>query len=906
MSTKSARQWPGVCAYKMFAPTAYAGAIVRDGVMQRIDQHPSARVIVLQGPAGHGKSTALQQLKDRCALAGQLTGWLTLDAGDNDPERFFLHFLALVSSVQESANDDAERAVSESSDLNHRYRSDWILDRLSAPNRPMSLFIDEFQTVTDKGVLAFFKDLFERAPAQLRIYIGSRSLPDVGFARLIVNNRAMILRGDDLRFTPQEVERFFATSSDLGIDSEEMDTIYYRTEGWPAALQLFRLTLSNPLVRQSLGDSNACAPRELAEYLAENVLAMQSAKIQTFLLRTSVLTRLCAPLCDAVLGWQDSGAILQQLERSGMFLRMLDPNVGWFKYHTLFSSILADQLRSQSTELAAAVHRKAALWHMDNQLYEEAAHHAIACEDFTLAAESLNLWFSTLVASAHLMTAERWYESLPFDQVSRRIDLAIKCAYALIFLRRRTLAKPLLDLLEPLLNTGSVCNTTSPNVVLSMAAISRDDIPSAVAISENVAFKNQQASGFAAFELGAVANLRSYCALVSQDFESARECLTIATGYNASVDAPFSSGYTRAVNGVSLLLQGRLQSALECFRAGVAEQGVGPGKSFASAALASCYVWALYEANELAAAEAVFSQHHDIISESTLPDFLTVAYISMCRIHDANARLTAAEGILDEAAAIGHANGWSRLIGIVNSERIRRSLKAGSIDRARTVAAKNSSAGPVLPAGWIPFANDIEDPSFGEIRLALAELDLNVAARLLDVEFKRQTGRVLRQIRLYLLRAQCARAREDRTSARRCIRHAVKLAQSGGFIRCFLDDSRQILNLLREEFQPEHEGRRVFEHLEPEHVFVEAILNASGTDLGFGLTVAHGELQPLTDREREMLILLANGISNKDIARRLFVSANTVKFHLKNIYAKLSVNSRGQATTAARRIGLIQ
>lgn len=899
------RIWPEVYAYKLLAPAAYAGAIRRDGILERIAQQSSARVVVLQGPAGHGKSTALQQIKDACEAEGQLTGWLTFDPADNDPRRFFTHFQALVASLQTGA-DDRDEADAQSRNVDYRHRSDRILDRLARIGRPIALFLDEFQTLSNKAVLSFFKELFERAPDDLRIFIGSRSLPDVGLARLVVNNRALILRGDDLRFTPQEVEQFFATAGDLGIDLDEIDAIYHRTEGWPAALQLFRLTLSSPLVRQSLGDSNARAPRELAEYLAENVLAMQPPRIQEFLLRTSMLTRLSAPLCDTVLGWQDSREVLERLERSGLFLRCVDPERGWYKYHTLFSTILADQLRLQSAETAQSVHRTAAHWHMRHGNFEEAAQHAVACADHSLAADALNLWSSRLVAGAYLMTVENWYERIPFEQIAARPALAIKCAYALVFLRRRNRARPLLDLLSKLRDSGggTVEATTDPDVVLSMAAISCDDIPRAFSISEGFSLRDHDPEDFAAFELGAAANLRSYCMLVSQNLAAARECLALAKVYNDRVDAAFSRGYTISVDGLILMMQGSLREALERFKEGLTEQHAGLDKSFASAALVSLYVWALYEANELETAEAFFSQHHDVISESTLPDFLQVAYIAIARVHDARGRAAKAEAILDEAASIGHASGWARLVRTVNWERVRRSLNLGQEEQAFATAAAIVPAQEPLPADWIPFADDIEDEHFGRIRLALTRFELAQAAAHIEAEMKRQRGHLLRQIKLHLLQARCSTRGDDRPAARRSLRNALRLAQPGRHIRCFLDEGPEALALVREEYQHLMEGRGSA-RVDAEREFLGALLAASGTDLGSGIGGVQTTLQPLTDREREMLVLLANGISNKDMAGRLFVSENTVKFHLKNIYAKLSVNSRVQAITAARQIGLI-
>ncbi len=892
-----------VLSYKFFAPTPNPGAIRREGILRRVSQHPSASVTVIQGPAGHGKSTALQQLQAVAEADGYLTGWYTFDDGDNDPRRFFIHLHALISALHQHAGEEAD-IVEPTRDVSNFYYSDWTIDRLLKIGRRVAFFLDEFQTVNDKTVLTFFKHLFARAPDGLKIFVGSRSLPDVGLARLVVNNRAVILGGDELRFTPQEVEEFFATSGDLDIDLDEIDAIYHRTEGWPAALQLFRLTLSSPSVRKSLGDANARAPRELAEYLAENVLKLQPPRLQKFLLRTSILRRLSGPLCDAVLGCTDATDILRQLERSGLFLRCVDPQAGWFKYHSLFSSILIEQFQLQSPDSAVEVHRRAAHWFMEQRLFEDAVHHAVSCGEHALAADALNPWASHLVAGAYLRTVEYWSGRVPPEEIAARPDLAIKCLYALAFLRRRQQAKPLLELLARLPDSGNVLSTTDPRVALCMAAVCADDMPGTLGPSQKVPVRAEECNDFAPFELSSAENLWACCALAQCDFEGAREHLAVARVYNERVDAMFSRGYTGAVAGVILLVQGSLREALEKFREWLSEQHDSLPKSFASAAVFSCYIWALYEANDLDVAEALFIQYRDIISESALPDFLTVAYISMARLQDACGRPVKCEGILDEAEAIGRDNGWSRLVSVVNWERVRRSLIRGATDEALAIA-ESARIPQRLPPRWIPFANDVEDQELGEIRLSLARMDLDDAANRLDVAFKRQRGRALRQIKLHLLSAVHGLRNESRSAAHRSLRAAVRLAQRGHFVRAVLDEGSEILALLKEEYQRllDTGGGAWWSGAEQE--FVELLLKVSGMDTGASQAAAQATLQPLTDREREMLVLLANGMSNKDMATRLFVSENTVKFHLKNIYAKLSVTSRVQATTAARQIGIL-
>jgi LuxR family maltose regulon positive regulatory protein len=882
------------------APAPPPGAICREGILHRSASNSAVNLVVLQAPAGHGKSTALQQLKEVADAQGHLTGWLTFDAGDNDPRRFFMHFQSLLNRTAGLPADGVEQQRL----VNFHNRSDWLLEQLARVGRPIVLFLDEFQTLTDKAVLAFFRSLFERAPPSLRVFLGSRSLPDVGLARLVVNNRALILHGDDLRFSPLEVQRFFDAAGDLGIDIDEVDAIYRRTEGWPAALQLFRLTLGSPHIRKSLGNHNARAPRELAEYLAENVLALQPARLQEFLLCTAELTRLSGPLCDEVLGWNDSREILQQLERSGMFLRCIDPQGGWYKYHTLFSSILAELRRAHgSVESGHQIHRRAAQWYMQHQFFEETVHHASVCGDFPLAADALNQWSSGLVAGAHLRTIEYWSERLPFAEIASRPELAIKCTYALVFLRRRQRAKPLLELLKQRSGSGTVLNTTDPNVVLSIEAISSDDIARAFSISAHVPLQQLNAEGFAAFELGAAANLRGYCALAAQEFESAREYLALARVHNDHVNAAFSRGYTIAVSGVAALIQGSLSESLERFKEGLSEHPV-IDKSFASAALLSCYVWALYEANQLEKAESLFLQNHDIISDSTLPDFLTVAYISNARVHDARGRMAKAEAVLEEAEAIGRDSGWLRLVETVKWERVRRALLHGSVDQAQSIAARPVAENP-LPANWIPFASDVEDSELSGIRLALAVSELPDARRRIDSAMKRQRGRVLRQIKLQLLASVLAARTDNQTELRRSLSSALRLARQGGFVRAVLDEGDEVLQLIREKYQSLLESELNARRPDSGRDFIETLLQASGTDLSRKTGLLNVALQPLTEREREMLVLLANGISNKDMANRLFVSENTVKFHLKNIYAKLSVVSRVQAITAARQIGII-
>lgn len=890
-----------VFTHKFFAPPSYPGAVHREALLHRMFREPGYGAVVVQAPAGHGKSTLLQQAKSESEKRGALTGWLTLDEADNDLSRLTVHLQALVEGL-----GDAGTETPDGQPVARRRLSDWIATRLVQFDRPVHLFLDEFQALSQRAVLTVFRDVLDRIPENVTIFVGSRAVPEIGLSRLVVNNHALLLRAEDLRFSPDEAAQFFSQARELSVNREELDAIYKRTEGWPAALQLFRLSLVSPSVRRSLGDLTAYRPRELAEYLTDNVLGLQPPRIQEFLRRTSVLTRLSAPLCDHVTGWQDSQSILLFLERSGLFLRSLDSDLRWFKYHTLFSSFLAEQARGESPEMLAAVHRSAAQWFHDHDMHEDAIHHAIAARDYAFATDTMNLWCDRLIADANLATVERWSDALPLDQIARRPELAVKIAWALVFLRRHHKLRPILATLDR--------NPDAPDtrVVRTMLALVLDDIPQAFSLIEQADTADTSPSSFRAFELGAAANVRGYRALCAGDFETADEQLALARRYNTRGEAAFSGGYTVAVVGMSLMMQGRLPEALTRFQAGLAEQHLDLDQSVASASMVACYVQALYESNALDMAESMFTQFHDLIMDAVLLDFLAVGHVAMARTQDARGNPGRAEEVLGELDEIAHTAGWPRLTRIAAWERVRRALVAGDVDRAQALASRIPRQPEfVLPEGSMIFSEAIEGDGIGRIRLALHSGQLDEAAASLapEIELAQRQNRVYRLIKLLILDALLQPKRGNPNAGRRSLHRALQLAAPGNFLRLFLDEGEALLPMLRDEAATLAADTAPGPETLHLRDFVPRILDAAGQlteltarapgDTGFQ------PLEPLTDREKQILVYLANGVSNKEMARRIFVSENTVKFHLKNIYSKLAVGSRLQAINAARQMGLL-
>lgn len=898
-----------ISSHKLFAPPAFRGVVSRRAILERVFAETSVRTFLFQGPAGHGKSTLLQQVMSHCQQRGSLTGWLSFDDADNDMRRFTSHFDALLDGVCGDNHGSGARRPNPAGP--RARRSDAAIERLLQLGRPVALFLDELQELSNPAILGFFRDLLERLPDRITIYFGSRALPDLGLARLLVNGRAMVLRADELRFSSTEAEQFFAEARDLGVKQDEVAAIHRQTEGWPAALQLFRLSLASPSVRGSLGDLGGYRPRELADYLADNVLSLQTPRIREFLLRTSLLTRLSAPLCDALLGWQDAQSILLFLERNGLFLRSLDSELRWFKYHTLFSGFLLEQLRESDPQGLRELHARAAHWYHAHGFHDEAMHHAIEAGEFGFAANVMNLWSTRLVAEGHLTTVERWYDRLPLDEIEPRRDLAVKIAYALSFLRRHRKLRPLMEVLDrpaaPPQSAGAL--SANPDVVRTMVALLFDDIPRAFELARGIEVQVADPEPFRAFELSAACNVLGYRSASSADYERARQYVMLSRAYSEKAHARFSGGYSVAIAGTNLLVQGQLQEAIERFRAGLAEQHADADTSVASASLVSCYMLALYDADELAAAEALFAQFHDVIREGVLLDFMAVAYVSMARILDARGASPKALELLDEAENIGHLTGWPRLIRIVDRERVRRHLLRGERDRAQLIASRIPQRPEfVLPDGTMLFSEDSEGEAIGQIRLAIHRGNGDEALHKVahELEGAQRHGRIRRQIKLHILEALAQSQRGRARPAYAAMRHALQLAEPRGFIRTFLDEGDEVQKLLREVYPSLQETGLPAASGEGLLRFAARLLGASppGADDAAG-SAALQITEPLTDSEKNILAFLARGVSNKVIAAELFVSENTVKFHLKNIYGKLGASSRLQAINAARRTGLV-
>ncbi|KQW69879.1 LuxR C-terminal-related transcriptional regulator [Methylibium sp. Root1272] len=864
--------------HKILPPRAHRHAVQREVLLARLFGAAAARVVVFQGPAGHGKTSLMLQAHAVCEQQGMLTGWLSLDGGDNDARRLLGHLQALVAMLgADAAADDEDTGTITP-------RADWLIGRLLGLGHPVALFIDDLHEVTSAGALRLLRELITNTPDRVRWFLASRLVPELGLPRLVAGDEACVVSAEDLRFSRDESRRVFEALPGAALSDFELEAIFSGTGGWPAAVQLYRLALGSSSVRDSLQAGRANAPREVADYLAENVLGQQTPRVQDFLLRTSVLARMSAPLCNALLDRDDAHEMLASLERDGLFVRRLESREGWFTYHALFATFLQDQLARAEPSAPAAAHRRAAAWFQAHGHYEEALHHHLSAGDDDRACEVFDLWSDSLVPDGHLATVDRWARRLPADAARRRPGLAVKLAWAFSFLVRHEPIEPLMPVLEAHLAQGP--SGVDPRLALAMVMVLKDDMAQSLVYAALTDDREPADTRFGRFEYSASYNVRGFVALTRGRFDDALAFFARGRELSEQAHATFTLGYSGVHTGLTLLAQGHLREAISHLRAVMADRRMLLEESVSKACLACALILALYEADETAEALALFEQFHEMIVEACIHDYLVVCYRSVARLHDLRGAPERALAVLEEAEGLAYAGRWPRAVRLIQCERLRRELVAGRLNRARGLAPRLADEGGDGPDDWVRFSEETDDPKLARMRLALHcdDVEAALAAIRAALDVARRHGRVHRQIRLQLLAALAQQRLGRMAQAHQALQRAIALAAPGGYVRMFLDEGPGLLGLLQahaddpaEAPPPGSEAR----------AFVERLVAAAVRSLAPAPL-----LEPLTKREAKVLAMLADYLSNEQIAERLCVSENTVKFHVRNVYSKLGVKTR--------------
>ena len=925
-------------ATKLHVPRPQPGFVPRRRLADALGEGLARGRVLLCAPAGFGK-TAL--LAEWARGGGQLVAWLGLDDGDSDPARFWRYAVAALDYARPGLAGRLGPLLGPSAPRSFTRLVAVLINELSADRNPdeVLLVLDDYHLIDSDPVHESVAFLMENLPPGLRVVVSSRADPPLPLARLRARGQLAELRAADLRFTPDEAAALLSETAGPGLPAGAAEALVARTEGWAAGLQLAGLSLRGHADPSGFAEAFSGSHRFVLDYLADEVLDGQAGEVRAFLLETSVLERLSAKLCDAVTGRAGSQSMLEDIERAGLFLVPLDEVRGWWRYHHLFADLLRARLQAEQPERVQGLHRAAAAWSDEHDLADDAVRHALAAGDADWAARLVERHVETLLGRSEGETLRRWLSALPDQAVCDRPRLYLARAYGAAMGFQVETLDALLDDAERAQAAGggepyedpagqpvSVLANVPAGIAFLRASLARlrgDAILAAdynrqalAQLRENDWLMhsfvrwNQAAAEWLGGRLGPA---ERGLAEVLAELRAADEAVRRAGGDPAEVLSAVEGGAEFFAGFLAMRVcydlgqvqraQGNLDAALATYRQALAsagESGTTSHTGLAHVGLAQV----LYERNDLTEALDHATRGVTMCQQLAFTPPLATGLAVVARIRNAHHDAAGAVEAMDEAGQAGLSAQVIALFNPVPSQRAQLLLAQGDT-RAAAEWTAATRLGPDDEADYS------QEPAYLVLARVLLAQDNSGAAlallqRLLDAaDCQGRTGSI---IEIQALRALALAACGDHASALGALTEALTLARGRGYVRIFADEGAPMRALLAQLSAAQRGRSRAALPIDPGYLaeLLRACGQADTVPPRRGAAAAPAGLaEPLTDRELEVLRLLATGKSNQRIARELVVAVDTVKKHVTHVLGKLGAANRTEAAARARQLGLI-
>jgi LuxR family maltose regulon positive regulatory protein len=897
---------------KLHVPRWRRGLVARPRLSERLSRGAESALTLVSAPAGFGKTTLLAEWLAAAPFDGRSVAWLSLDQGDNDPALFWTYFVAALKtaapgvgantlSLLQSPRPPGEAALVA------------LLNDLDAISNDVVLVLDDYHVIDARDVQDGMAFLLEHLPPQIHLVIGSRTDPALPLARLRGRGELVEIRAADLRFTPGEAAAYLNGVMGLVLTARDVAALEGRTEGWIAALQLAALSLQGREDTGAFIDGFAGDDRYIVDFLAEEVLERQPGHVQQFLLQTSILDRLSGPLCDAVTGQDGGKAKLAALERGNLFLVPLDDRRRWYRYHQLFADVLQARLRDEQPDEVPDLHRRASAWYEQNDEPSEAIRHALAAQDFERAADLVELAIPAMLRSRQEVAVLGWLELLPDEVVRVRPVLSVGFAGALLAGGEFEGVEARLREAERWLGgaTGSRRGSQAPAaemVVVDDAEFRR--LPAEIELYR-AALAMARGDG-----PGTVRHARRALGLSPADEHlgraSAAALMGLASWASGDLEAGYSgyaecmaglrrAGYIADTFGCAIALadirraQGRLGEAMRTYEQALQrapQQGGSVLRGTADMYVGMSEVHR--ERDDLHAATQQLLRSQELGEHIGLPQNRYRWRVAMARIREAEGDLGGALDLLNEAERL-YVGDFFPNVRPVPALRARVRVAQGELGEALGWAREQG----LSVVDDLSYLRESEHITLARVLLARyaaerAERSIGEATRLLErllraAEEGARTGSV---IEILVLQALAHQMRGGVPAALVSLKRALTLAEPEGYVRIFVDEGPPMASLLRAAAK---------QGIAPSYV---RRLLAAVSKTEDSTPVSQGLIEPLSERELDVLRLLGTDLGGPAIARELVVSLNTVRTHTKNIYAKLGVNNRRAAVRRARELDL--
>jgi ATP/maltotriose-dependent transcriptional regulator MalT len=917
---------------KLFTPPLRRNLVSRSRLIAKLNDglSPEIRLILVSAPAGFGKTTLVSEwLKELSLLINKeipAYTWLTLDEDDNDPIRFWRYIDAAFQRIDPRIGRRIRSALSAPQPAPYRALVTGIIDDILEVQASFILVLDDYHNIKDETVQSGLNYFLDHLPPAVKLLIITRADPPLQLARRRSHSEICEVRASDLRFTLDEVLQLLKTNMNLDLSGEDIATIEKHTEGWIAGLQMAAISMQDAADPHDFVIAFQGNDRYIADYLVEEVLQRQPVEFQQFLLQTSILNQLSGPLCDAVTGRSDSQLVLNNLERANLFIIPLDNRREWFRYHQLFANLLYQRLvDSKGADTVKLLKQRAGEWYASHRRTADAVDIFLACGDYVKAVDLIEAGADHLFMSNELNLLVKWISMVPDELVANRPRLNMMAAWGAQATGNPQVAEHLINLFEKTvgLTAEEFLRTPPPSQVLSplqkstmieaivlrsRLAIDTLALETSFSLGERVLpylvpgpIDEPRAFNFPYMYhgpqlliLGQVHKLRGNLKKASdlmiqaeQDAERLHNphIIALALGYLGEIES----------------FQGHLVTAKEYFARALRSAQEFP--QFSSA------FWGI---SEVGLANVSFEQNHLIEAEYHLKtglelgklwhvwECLLPGCICQARIHQVYGEWGQATSALDELIDLAALN-------IHAVETAVAANKALLAFRQGDLVMASHWANTFDINSMLPYPLQWELNALIAGRIWLAEKKFTKANILFDklLEQAQASGNIRICMEIHLLQALLALEQNQVDLARQSLLKSLNLAAPEGFVRLFLDEGEPIRSFIKEclpsisepgllEFA-EHLLKSFVWGIETRPVPVSKAPTPDQTKL----------IEALSARELEVIRLMAEGLSNPAIAKRLFLSSNTLKAHTQNIYQKLDVHNRMEAVNKARELGLL-